>query len=353
MSKTILTLFLLQLIIALTVNVGSNRALQHIIVVPDEQPTIQAAINIASSGDTVYVKTRVYYENVIVNKSINLVGENRETTIIDGQWRGAVITITVSNVIVSGFTIRNSDSNPSVYIYNSDNCIFTRNLVVNNGRGVLVKQCSNVSLTYNCISSNELYGVRVDNSTNCKLTRNIIADTYGESNVRLVSANNTYFFENIVSNSTYSVRLISSHHNIFYRNNFLNKAQQTLISDSYDNMWHNTSLLEGNYWSNYKGQDLNGDGIGDTPYVIDASNADNFPLMRPWTPLLGDLNIDGKINLQDLAILAKAYGSTEADLQWNPLADIAQPYGKVSLADLVTIAYNYGKTSDELKTCEY
>jgi len=45
------------------------------------------------------------------------------------------------------------------------------------------------------------------------------------------------------------------------------------------NFWDNGK--EGNYWGNYNGSDMNGDGICDTPYVIDASNQDNYPLMAP------------------------------------------------------------------------
>jgi nitrous oxidase accessory protein NosD len=43
------------------------------------------------------------------------------------------------------------------------------------------------------------------------------------------------------------------------------------------NAWDNG--LEGNYWSNYNGGDSNGDGIGDTPYIIDQDNQDNYPLI--------------------------------------------------------------------------
>ena len=47
------------------------------------------------------------------------------------------------------------------------------------------------------------------------------------------------------------------------------------------NVWDNGS--NGNYWSDYTGDDAGGDGIGDTPYVIDENNQDRYPLMKPWT----------------------------------------------------------------------
>ena len=54
------------------------------LTVPDDYPTIQAAIDAASTGDAVYVKEGTYYENVFIGKQITLQGEDRETTIIDG-----------------------------------------------------------------------------------------------------------------------------------------------------------------------------------------------------------------------------------------------------------------------------
>jgi hypothetical protein len=49
-------------------------------------------------------------------------------------------------------------------------------------------------------------------------------------------------------------------------------------------MWDNGFPSGGNYWSDYTGTYTNGDGIGDTPYVIDANNQDRYPLMNPWAP---------------------------------------------------------------------
>jgi nitrous oxidase accessory protein NosD len=49
-----------------------------------------------------------------------------------------------------------------------------------------------------------------------------------------------------------------------------------------------TPPMRGNYWADYNGTDANHDGVGDTPYVIDATNSDNYPLLTP-------VNIAGEI----------------------------------------------------------
>jgi hypothetical protein len=70
--------------------------------------TIQAGIDNVSIGDTVYVYSGTYYENVVVDKTINLVGENRDSTVIDGTGFGDVVQLTAHEVSISEFTIQNS-----------------------------------------------------------------------------------------------------------------------------------------------------------------------------------------------------------------------------------------------------
>jgi nitrous oxidase accessory protein NosD len=82
------------------------------IIVPDDYPTIQAAINSANNGDTVFVRSGTYYENVVVNKTLNLIGENRNSTIVDGNNTGNVVTLVSNNVNVCGFTFRKSAARP-------------------------------------------------------------------------------------------------------------------------------------------------------------------------------------------------------------------------------------------------
>jgi len=84
----------------------------------------------------------------------------------------------------------------------------------------------------------------------------------------------------------------SSNYNSIFHNSFVNNSIQ-VYSYSSVNIWDDGYPSGGNYWSDYAGldayrgsvQDQNGgDGIGDTPYVIDADNQDSYPLMKafPW-----------------------------------------------------------------------
>ena len=66
--------------------------------------------------------------------------------------------------------------------------------------------------------------------------------------------------------------------NIIYHNNLIDNSVQAV--DAASNEWDFEG--EGNYWSDYTGEDLDGDGIGDTPYVIDEDSQDRCPLMKRW-----------------------------------------------------------------------
>jgi hypothetical protein len=57
----------------------------------------------------------------------------------------------------------------------------------------------------------------------------------------------------------------------------------------------------------------------------------------------GDIDGDFNVSLQDLVLLANAYGSKPGDIKWNPDADLVPPWGVMSLTDLVTIAVHYGQ----------
>ena len=75
------------------------------IVVPTQAPTIREAFRQVDYGDTIFVKSGVYNENVKLNQGVVLAGENPNTTIIDGGRRGPTVLGEAQGEIF-GFTIR-------------------------------------------------------------------------------------------------------------------------------------------------------------------------------------------------------------------------------------------------------
>jgi parallel beta-helix repeat protein len=86
---------------------------------------------------------------------------------------------------------------------------------------------------------------------------------------------------NTVNGNGIGFALEESDDNIFFHNNLIDNTIQAAFQPGDSNTWDNGYPSGGNYWSDYKGVDANGDGIGDTPYVIDENNMDSFPLTAP------------------------------------------------------------------------
>ena len=91
MVTIIITALLISLVAGIQV-VKIAKAESRTIVVPTDYSSIQEAINAATDGDTVFVKRGTYDETLVLNKTISLIGEDRDTTIIEAQ-----VTIDHSN----------------------------------------------------------------------------------------------------------------------------------------------------------------------------------------------------------------------------------------------------------------
>ncbi|NLE06211.1 MAG: hypothetical protein GX638_15595, partial [Crenarchaeota archaeon] len=111
---------------------------------------IQEAINSSAtySGDTLFVKQGTYYENIVIGKSVVLLGEDENRTIIDGKNQGTALHITSNNTTVTGFTICNggnltTKSTGGVVLHNAFNCNITSNNIVSNNIGLLIFESAN------------------------------------------------------------------------------------------------------------------------------------------------------------------------------------------------------------------
>jgi parallel beta-helix repeat protein len=149
-------------------NIQLNIANPQTIIVPDTYPSIQEAINHATPGETIYVKTGVYFEHIVIGKNnLKIVGENKNTTIIDGQRAGTVVYIKANSTVFSSFTIKNSGCNftdSGLYIANSLKANISDNNVLDSNLGVYLYASSNIVLRNNNMSTNRYnFGVYGDN----------------------------------------------------------------------------------------------------------------------------------------------------------------------------------------------
>ena len=252
--------------------------------------TIQEAIDHASTGDTIFAESGTY-SHIEITKSLNLCGESKYTTIIDGaEYEEAAILVLASSVNISNFTVQNGK--PDIYVSGFDRITILDNIMKDSSEGVLrfVDTSGNV-LAGNLINgSGAGGGINFDWGNDTLVFNNTVIRCWAAINGGYPSYNNTFQNNNFIDND-YSIFMNNVFDNSrFFHNNFINGLLAHLTS-SEACAWDNGYPSGGNYWSDYNGSDLylgefqtepGSDGMGDTPYVIDADNRDNYPLMNPW-----------------------------------------------------------------------
>ena len=251
--------------------------------------------NITSSADGIVVER----DNIVIDgagytlqgtgsgKGIDLTG--RSNVIIKNMeikafnWEGILLYYSSNNKI-SGNNITNNGYGIKVY-YSSNNIITGNNITANNEHGIGLGFALNNKIYRNNITANNWAGIYFyDSSNNNTIIGNNITNNVGDGIYMDRAAYNMVVRNNIEENYDRGICLLSSSSNIIYHNNLINNTSQVYIENSL-NVWDDGYPSGGNYWSNYTRVDANGDGIGDTPYVIDADNQDRYPLMYPWSSL--------------------------------------------------------------------
>jgi len=210
-----MTLMLLLTIVSSLASVIRPVEVEHaIIIVPDDYSTIQEAINAANSGDTIFVRAGMYYEHVVVNKAVSLIGESREKTIIDGNGTGTILTVEASNLIIEGFTIRNGEH--GIEICSSSNNSISGNNIANNDYGILLTS-GPWETTYS--SNNSIFENNITNSWH---------------GIQLIYSSNNSISRNNIINSWHGIWLHHSSNNRISANTFFNAG--LYVSDSYGNV---------------------------------------------------------------------------------------------------------------------
>jgi parallel beta-helix repeat protein len=246
----------------------------------------------------------------------------------------------------------------------SNNSLYKNNIGASSGYGVWVNSSSNIRISENNITGSSSDGIYLEDSSNNTIAENNItannqgiAFLYSNNNalagnnitdslcgisISGFSNNNTLVGNNIANNSQ-AMYIDTGSSNLVYHNNFINNSVQVELYFA-ANIWDNG--CEGNYWSDYNGADSNGDGIGDTPYVIDADNQDNYPLVSPYeywsNPIPADVNRDMRVDIRDIAYVCLRFLTTPASPNWNSICDMNSD-GVVNMSDIAITCGNFGK----------
>lgn len=323
--------------------------------------TIQSAVNHSVDGDSILVKPGTYRESLVIQKSIQLVGE--EFPVIDGDGKGTVVTINAPDVVLRGFVIKNSGdllasensgllaagARPLIENNRFENVLFgvylsrasggilrgnflsgkvletsrrgdlirvwySDDVVIENnrterGRDVVLWFSKNITLRGNefrrgrygvhfmyCLNADVENNRFVGNSVGAylmysqglKLRGNTISGNRGPSGFgigfkdmkdalidgNIVASNRVGLYldgcetllcqGNTVAHNDIGFNLMpTALRNRFNGNNVIDNAEQTLIDGS---SIQTVNEWNGNYWSDYRGFDAGGDGIGDVPY---------------------------------------------------------------------------------------
>ncbi len=250
--------------------------------------TIQGGVDAVAEQGTVFVMNGEYHENIVIDKSLSLIGERKNETVVDGGGSDDVITILNHDVVISNFTLHDSGfSDAAIRLTNSSHCRIHHNIISKNnqnGSGIIFDQSSSENvIENNTIKNNDAHGILIYDSS-C---------------------------ENIISNNTVETNAIGikildkSNNNNLFQNQLINNSQNAY--DECESSWDRGYPLGGNYWSDFDEStegawDNNSDHFVDTPYLIPGgSNIDAYPI----------------ITLDDISYALIAFESNQATVYFN------------------------------------
>jgi parallel beta-helix repeat protein len=287
-------------------NLNLSGKLQGILLVSTTYSTIAQNKITNNSGEGIYFlesSNNSIFENDISNNghgvcvyrssSNNSISENNIT---NNNGYGILISSS-SNIKVSGNTIK-ANKKDGIYLTSSSHNNISENSIIGNNQGVQLDfYCAANNIFGNIITENNVWGIKLTTNANYNsISENNIGKN-GEGIFCYYSSYNRIIGNKVLENDGWDIRLEGGQiNNTIYHNYFIDNKVEEGLQVSMPGLWEpghwypaNPCIWDdgerGNYWSDYRTRypnalDINGTGIGDTPFYINPNNIDNYPVME-------------------------------------------------------------------------
>lgn len=257
--------------------------------------TIQEGVDNASVQDIIFVYNGVYAGNIYINKTVSLLGENKELTKISGGKHN--IWVLADYALIKNFNITGSPRYFSAIYTISYGTNICDNNFNNNYDGIYIDGAANITISRNIFTNNYNRNLRLEFASDCLITNNYIGGA--GVGIYLWASSQNIIRKNTIDNCDWGLSLGDfSEQNSCYHNNLISNDLGNAVDDTEgNNIWDNGYPSGGNFWDDYEGVDEDDDNIGDTSYVISNEAVDRFPLINPVNMTMPDIMVSNGFGL--------------------------------------------------------
>jgi parallel beta-helix repeat protein len=194
---------------------------------PGNYTDVQLAIDMAEAGDTVFVYSGKYNESPLIDKTLTLIGEDWETTIINGEGNSFGIYLSNADYInVSGFTVHSADTN--FQLYNADHATIRGNIIKEAGANAMKITASNNSLVENNRFIGNLKGLLISSHSNNNVVKNNVMNSTTNKSISIVDESHGNLVEgNQISGYDIGI-LVYAGENTILKNNIISDCVEGL-----------------------------------------------------------------------------------------------------------------------------